>query len=194
MKLIAPAVPLRVLVLHASGVGSTAELARFVGEVLRERGHEVDVHAVADMTDAALQLPTYDRIVLGSAIRYDRWLPEMRRFVEAHGELLATRPVSAFFTCLALSRPTGEAQAAGYAERVRALFAPATELEVQGFAGVLDLKKLPFVQRWLLGAIAAFNGVPEGDYRDWGAVRAWAEALAPASSGASLPRPAPQAG
>ena len=42
------------------------------------------------------------------------------------------------------------------------------------FAGKLDRKNLGFAQR---AALMAFRGL-EGDFRDWGVVRGWAEGIA----------------
>jgi menaquinone-dependent protoporphyrinogen IX oxidase len=47
------------------------------------------------------------------------------------------------------------------------------------FAGAVDFSKLSFVYRSMLKA----KGVREGDFRNWGAIGAWAADVAPALLG-----------
>jgi menaquinone-dependent protoporphyrinogen oxidase len=47
------------------------------------------------------------------------------------------------------------------------------------FAGVLDYAKMNFMYRAIMKSKMKKQGVPEGDYRDWPAIRAWAETLVP---------------
>jgi menaquinone-dependent protoporphyrinogen oxidase len=54
----------RVLVAFGSTNGSTAEIARAVGELLRGRGFAVDVVAAAEVGDVR----EYDAVILGGAI------------------------------------------------------------------------------------------------------------------------------
>jgi menaquinone-dependent protoporphyrinogen oxidase len=43
------------------------------------------------------------------------------------------------------------------------------------FAGAMDLNQLSLVYRFMINAMK----VPEGDYRDWNAIRAWATDVGP---------------
>lgn len=135
-------------------------------------------------------------MILGSAIRYDRWLPEAVWFAEAHRAALSARPVHAFFTCLVLARrtPAAEEKSPAYAQRVAELLPGVTVQHVGRFAGALDSTREPWPERWLLRLVSAFTGVAEGDDRDASAVRAWALRLGEAvpgadgvSSGVTLP-------
>ena len=91
----------RVLVTYDSRLGSTAGVAAHIGQVIADEGASVDVLRIEDVGD----LGQYDRVVVGSAIRYDRWLAEATAFVEANRDSLSQVPVAMFFTCLALARP-----------------------------------------------------------------------------------------
>lgn len=167
--------PRRTLVAHASRLGSTAEIAAFIGGVLRERGAVVDVVPVREVAT----VEPYDHVVVGAAIRYDRWLGEARRFLQAHGDALRERRVSPFLTCLAMTDADGAGaqKAATYAAAVAALAPGVGAASVGRFAGVLDPSGAPLHVRFLLRLITRFTGVEEGDHRDWEAIRAWAEGL-----------------
>lgn len=161
----------RVLVAYDSRLGSTTEVAACIGSVLAEQGASVDVLPIDSVGDVA----TYDCVVVGSAIRYDRWLRDATAFVEANRGELSRVPVAMFFTCLALAKGSaqGERKAAGYAEQLRQLLAEGSDVQVGGFAGVLDPSRGPWWTRVLLRVIARLNGLAPGDYRDWDAIRAW---------------------
>ena len=58
------------------------------------------------------------------------------------------------------------------------------------FAGKLDKKVLGFGERAI---VAAFHA-PEGDFRDWGAIEAWAHGIADALLGGETGVSSPQAG
>ena len=57
-----------------------------------------------------------------------------------------------------------------YLEPLRALVKPASE---GLFAGVMDMKKLPLFERLIIKMMKA----PEGDFRDWTQISAWAESV-----------------
>jgi len=163
----------RILVAYSSRLGSTAEIAACIGRVLSEAGAAVDVKAI-DQVDG---LEGYSRVVVGSAIRYDRWLSDAREFVTAHRQALSDVPVALFFTCLAMAKPEGAAKAASYAKGLCKLLPGANEAEVGRFAGVLSFSKAPRLTRMALRVISWVTGVEEGDHRDWDAIRAWSEGL-----------------
>ncbi|MEM9404572.1 MAG: flavodoxin domain-containing protein, partial [Acidobacteriota bacterium] len=182
----------RALVAYGSRLGSTAGVASRVAETLTAVGSRVDLLPIAETVDVG----RYDRVILGSPIRYDRWLPEAVWFAEAHRAALSARPVHAFFTCLVLARrtPAAEEKSPAYAQRVAELLPDVTVQHVGRFAGALDSTREPWPERWLLRLVSAFTGVAEGDDRDASAVRAWALRLGEAvpgadgvSSGVTLP-------
>ena len=161
----------KVLVTYDSKLGSTAEVANFMGSVLSEQGAWVAVKPLSQVND----LETYDRVIIGSAIRYDRWLPDATAFVKKHKTALSNLPVSFFFTCLKLAKPTPEAlrKADGYADKLRSIAPEVKPLTVVGFAGVLQFSRIPFPARFALKLLSIATGVKEGDYRDWDAIRLW---------------------
>lgn len=158
----------KVLVAYATKAGSTGEVAEAIGQVLCEGGAAVDVKLVKEMSDVS----GYSGVVVGSAIRMGRWLPEAVKFVEAHIAALATMPVAYFQVSGFLKKDTPEnrQEAATYLGAVRMLVEPVSE---GLFAGKMDYSKLSFFDR----TIAKMVGSVEGDWRDWDAIRAWASDL-----------------
>jgi menaquinone-dependent protoporphyrinogen oxidase len=166
----------RILVAYASESGTTAEVAEAVGEVLCQEGNMVETKWVKNVSD----LNNYDAVIIGSAIQYDRWMPEATEFVTANQNILSKLPVAYFFTCLALSIRSENAKkkkAMVYSDKLYALIPQVKPVDVGRFAGVLDYSKLSFFFRLIFKAILPILGVQEGDYRDWEAIRLWTKSM-----------------
>ena len=167
---------MNILVAYATKAGSTAEVAAEIGRVIESKGGcKVDVHPVGKVKG----VDGYDAVIIGSAIRAGKWLPEALKFVEKHQDALSQIPVAFFTVCLTLSENTEENRrtVAAYMDPVCEVVQP---VDVGLFAGVMDYSKLSFLLRLMMKKM----GSPEGDFRDWGAIRAWAAELRPALFGA----------
>jgi len=158
----------RILVAYASGAGSTGEVAEAIGRKLQAAEVAVDVLPVTAVT----ALNAYSGLVLGSSIRAGRWLPGAVQFVDRFRPQIGRLPVAYFTTCLTMVNDTPDSRRTvlAYMEPVRLL---APEIEPVGiglFAGSIA----PEIAQVLPG-----ESGPYGDYRDWGAIEAWAEAIRP---------------
>lgn len=158
----------KILVAYATRAGSTKEVAEVVGEVLTSRGYTVDVQPVKQAAD----LSGYAAVVIGSAVRFGQWVPEAVKFVEHNQNRLNQIP-TALFTVHILNTADDESSRSErdtYLTPVRKLIHPAAEAF---FAGVGDLEKVSFIERFIGKMVKS----PEGDYRDWAAIRSWAEEI-----------------
>ncbi len=163
----------KILIAYASTTGSTAGVAETIGQTLVENGLQVDVRPVQEVHD----LTPYRAVVVGSAIHGSAWLPEAMQFVQTNRAVLAQKPFAAFLVCITLSMKNGQYRpvVAQWLEPVRALVKPVSE---GYFAGILDISKVPSVSDRLKFRLSVALGfMSEGDHRDWGEIRAWANAL-----------------
>lgn len=159
---------MRVLVIVASKHGSTAEIAEALGRGLSERG------IIAEVKDASSvsELAGYDALLLGSAVYAGRWMKSIRELVELRHEELLGRPVWLFS-----SGPVGEPLRP--AEDPVDVATIAAALDTRGhrvFPGKLDKSKLGLAEKALVMSMR----VPDGDYRNWDEVAAWAGEIAAA--------------
>ena len=115
-------------------------------------------------------------VIIGSAIQYDKWMPEATEFVLTNQNVLEKMSVAYFFTCMTLSRRNkkNERQAMGYSDRLYALTPRVKPVNIGRFAGAVDYAKMSLPFRLILGGVLTVMGVKEGDYRDWDAIRNWA--------------------
>ncbi len=166
----------KVLIAYASYCGSTGGVAEAIGKVLCEnRGAVVDVRLVKNVGD----ISSYQAAIIGSAIRSASWWPEAISFVKGSEKMLSRIPVAYFLTCLALYKGTEESRriARSYMEPVRKAAPDVKPIDMGLFLGALDYSKLNMMYRTVMKYKMGKNGVPEGDFRDWTAIRTWTEGL-----------------
>ncbi len=168
---------MRVLITVASKHNATAEIGVEIAFVLQSRGIEVVNLPPETVTDLA----GYDAVIAGSSVYEGRWLKPAERFVTDHRDALTAMP-----TWLFSSGPIGDPpMPAEHAVSIDKLIQAVTPRDHAVFAGRLDSTTLGFVERALVRALRT----PEGDFRDWEAIRAWAATIA----GAPVPATAPRA-
>ena len=159
---------MRIPVIYASKHGATAEIAEAIAEGLSRRG----VEAAAISAEAVEAVDGYDAVVLGSAVYTGHWLKPARELADAQAGALAGKPVWLFS-----SGPLGppeELQPEGDPVDVAELTKQTRTVEHRVFAGMLDKGKLGFGEKAMVRAVHA----PEGDFRNWQAIDAFAGDIA----------------
>lgn len=157
---------MRVLVSVASKHGATAEIAGALATAFADAGLDADLVSPDRVTD----VEGFDAFVIGSAVYLGHWMDAAANLIELHEAALRARPVWLFS-----SGPVGDpSQAAEDPEDVARL------VEISGarghrlFAGEVDRNVLGLGEKVLLAAVHA----PEGDYRPWPEILAWAGEIA----------------
>jgi menaquinone-dependent protoporphyrinogen oxidase len=155
------------LIAYASKHGSTQGIAERIAEKLRQLGKKAETRSVDTVEDPE----SYEALVIGSAIYYGSWLKVATEWVHRNQAILATRPVWLFSV-----GPLGtEVQDAEQQPKEMTEFQQVIgPREQRLFFGVLDHHKLSFAERMMVKAVRA----PEGDFRDWQAIDAWAASIA----------------
>jgi menaquinone-dependent protoporphyrinogen oxidase len=158
---------MKMLVAVASTHGSTREIAQAVAEELRSADITVDLAEIGRETS----IEGYDAVVLGSAVYLGRWLPEARKFVHTHQAALAAVPVWLFS-----SGPVGSGDPMPHGDPKEAaeFMAAIHARDHQNFVGKLDKRALGVGERLAVHIV----GAPEGDFRDWPAIREWVRGIA----------------
>ena len=170
-----------VLVAYASKHGSTQGIAGRIAAIVRASGLEVDLAAAEDAGDPA----GYDAFVIGSAVYASRWMTSAAEFVQHNRALLAARPVWLFSV-----GPVGR-RIPLPARLPRALAALGNGIgagDHHVFRGALDSSKLHGVEH----LIRLF--LPQGDFRDWPDIEAWATGIAAELRRTRPPHPPGSAG
>jgi menaquinone-dependent protoporphyrinogen oxidase len=152
-----------VLIAYASKHGSTEQVARRIGEVLRSHGLTTTVEQASAVTD----LDGARAVVLGGSIYMGRWHRDARAFLTRHADALDEIPFAVF--ALGPGKNTEQDFEHSRKQLDHAL-AKEPELEpraVTVFGGVVEPERLRF----------PFNHMPAVDIRDWPTIHAWAAEL-----------------
>lgn len=167
---------MQVLVSAASKHGAASEVSEEIGKALQEALEENGVaggdEPVVDVRppEQVSSLDDYDAVVLGSAVYAGHWLQSARDLAERHAEALSRRPIWLFSVGPIGDPPKPEEDPVDVASILEATGARGHRI----FAGKLDRSKLGFAEKAIVIALRA----PEGDFRDWEAVRGWAREVA----------------
>jgi len=191
-----------ILVAYATMAGSTAEVARAVGDEIAKHGARVDVLPI----DQVGALDGYDGVVVGGPMILG-WHRAAAAFLRRHRAAFQHIPLAVLVLAETLTRtrtPAGDARLGGvpiildealpkpparpghlslreryalpanYIRPVLAAIQPAKPVNIALFGGRLEYGRL----KWWAVLFAMFViQAPAGDRRNWPAIRAWAAAL-----------------
>jgi menaquinone-dependent protoporphyrinogen oxidase len=156
---------MRVLVTAASKYGSTVQIAAAIADTLATRGLDVSQGPL----DEVEGVDGFDAVILGSAVYAGRWMRPARalaaRLASDGGPptwLFSSGPIG--------DPPEPEGDPADVADWLEGP-------SIRGhrvFAGRLVRDQLHFGDRAIVSALRS----PDGDFRDWTAINAWANAIA----------------
>ena len=164
---------MKTLVVYGTKSGCTEGIAQRIGERFAAAGSSVEVFPAEQAPDPS----AYDAVVVGSGVRAGSWHSAAKSWVETNAASLKDRPV-AFYTCGLTITDEGKA------DEVRAYTDPLIEatgvrpVDVGLFAGWNEPKAFGFAERTIMKLMKA----PQGDFRDWDEIDAWADEIAPALS------------
>jgi menaquinone-dependent protoporphyrinogen oxidase len=146
-------------------------VAERVAAVLNQSGFSAEAVNAKQAGDVG----SYDAVVVGSAIRAGKLMPEVLKFIDRNKAALESKPLAAFIVCLAMKDgdEKGRATAGPYLDPLRQRVKPLSE---GLFAGAYDPAKVNFVMRTVMDKMVK---APPGDFRKWDQVEAWAASLVP---------------
>jgi menaquinone-dependent protoporphyrinogen oxidase len=165
---------MHVLVAYASRHGATQGIAERIALVLEAGGVTAEALPAASVRSVA----AYDAFVVGSAAYMFHWEKAAVAFVRRNRAVLAAKPVWLFS-----SGPLGSeaVDAQGRDQRLAAIpKEDAREHRVFFGAYERDRKPIGIAERFVSIMPAAKEAMPEGDFRDWPEIEAWAAGIAAA--------------
>ncbi|MFC1919938.1 flavodoxin domain-containing protein [Chloroflexota bacterium] len=189
----------KVLVTYATNSGSTGEVAEAIAKTLGEEDEtQADVRHVKEVDD----ISSYNAVIVGGPMMMG-WHKEAVNFLVKHEQGLSRVPVAYFLTALHLTKTTEtsfgtallfqdlnlakapmDEKKLSFREKqhtVASYLGPALKkaplvkpIGAGFFGGKLDYSKLSFLQKLFVRLIIRAEA---GDFRNWEAIREWAESL-----------------
>ena len=193
----------RILVAYATMAGSTADVARTVGEEIAKSGVQVDVLPLSEVKS----LETYDGVVVGGPMIMG-WHRAALGFLKQQRAALQRVPFAVFVMAMSLTQ-TGEtsvdsvpvavdaklpkppekeghlkfkeryARLSNYLQPILKATRPARPVSIGLFGGRLEYGRLKW---WAVLFAMLIIQAPAGDRRNWTAIRSWAAELPAAFS------------
>ena len=165
-----------ILVVYSTTDGHTARICERLGQVMEQQGHTA---TVAPLTQAdRLDLPAFDKIVIGASIRYGNHQPLVKQFIERHQALLESKP-NAFFSVNIVARKPEKNQPETNPYLIKFLRQITWTPKLTGvFAGKLDYPRYRFFDRLMIRLIMLMTNGPTDpqaviDFTDWERVEAF---------------------
>lgn len=188
----------KILVAYATMAGSTADVARTVGEEIARDGWQVDVLPLTEVEG----IDSYDGVVVGGPMIMG-WHRAALRFLRRNRRQIKLIPWAVFVTAMSLTK-TGDmtvqgvpvfvdeklpalpqkaghlsfkeryARLSNYLRPVLAAARPAKPVSIGVFGGRLEYGRLKW---WAVLFAMLIIQAPAGDRRNWDAIRQWAANL-----------------
>lgn len=158
---------MKILVLYSSQTGTTQEIAQFMAQELGKAGHKADLKLCQEAQNPG----AYDAIIIGAPVYAGKWKAEAGAFVKNNAEQLKKIPHAYFMVGTSFNGTASPVEMEAILAKERKLSPPVSE---GMFMGRLDYSRLNFFQRTICKMMKA----PEGDFRDWDAIRNWTLATA----------------
>lgn len=161
----------RVLVTYATKHGSTAEIAKKIGDVLKGSGFDVEVKNVREAGGPS----AYKAVVVGSAAYMGRWRGEAVKYLKKNASQLADRP-----TWLFMSGPSGKGDPAEllkgiiYPPGMQPVIDAVKPRDIKPFHGDTSASRFSGWERWIMSRV----GADAADFRDWDMITSWAQGIA----------------
>lgn len=166
----------RILIAYATTDGHTRHICERLKQVMEGLGRQVSVALLSDA--GALDLPSFDRVVIGASIRYGHHQPIVAEFIARHQALLESRPCAFFSVNIVARKPNKNTPESNpYCRKFLKSIAWRPRLTAV-FAGRLDYPSYGFFDRQMIRLIMLITKGPTDpravvEFTDWAQVEAF---------------------
>jgi len=167
------ATPERILLAYSTTDGHTLRICQRLQQVMQGLGKQATVTLLTEA--GALDLASFDRIVIGASIRYGKHQPQVAEFIAKNQALLESRP-SAFFSVNIVARKPNKNTPETNPYLIKYLKSITWKPHLTGvFAGKLDYPKYGFLDRQMIRFIMLITKGPTDpkavvEFTDWNKV------------------------
>ena len=170
----------RILILHSTVDGHTLRVCDRLRSLLEAGGDAVEHCAVEQ--SAALDVASFDKIVIGASIRYGKHRPSVFRFIEANLPLLDSKPNAFFSVNIVARKPEKNGPDTNPYLRKFLRKTPWKPKLLGVFAGRLDYPRYRPFDRMMIRLIMRLTDGPTDpsavvDFTDWQQVDRFAQSI-----------------
>ena len=164
---------LKTAIIYSSVDGQTLKICNQVKDALHQNSQNAELFSIEDFEE---DVTNYDRVIIGSSIRYGVHNKKIIDFINTHKKLLDSKRTAFFSVNLVARKP--EKRTTDTNPYVIKFFKTIdwTPTMVEVFAGKLDYKKYSFFDRTMIRLIMWMTKGPtntdaEIEYTDWSRVK-----------------------
>jgi menaquinone-dependent protoporphyrinogen oxidase len=187
---------MRILLVYGTTEGQTQKVARFVADLLAQRGQEARVVNAIDEEAAAVDPREFDAVIIAASVHAGRYQSAVVHFVTRHLAGIDARPNALLSVSLAAASEDAD-DVSGLAQCIAAFTHQTgwTPRRIHHVAGAFRYTSYDFLKRWAMKYIAHRKGGPTDTSRDheltdWARLtRFAADFLEDLKSGPSAPAP-----
>jgi menaquinone-dependent protoporphyrinogen oxidase len=167
----------QILVIYSTTDGHTRHICERLQQVMAQHGRTVTVVPLAQAD--ALDLASFEKIVIGASIRYGKHQPQVAQFIARHQALLQSKP-NAFFTVNIVARKPEKNQPQTNPYLIKFLRQISWKPKLLGvFAGKLNYPSYGFFDRQMIRFIMLMTKGPTDpkaviEFTDWQQVETFA--------------------
>jgi menaquinone-dependent protoporphyrinogen oxidase len=167
----------QILVIYSTTDGHTRHICERLQQFMAQQGKTATVVPLAQAD--ALDLASFDKIVIGASIRYGKHQPQVAQFIARHQALLQSKP-NAFFSVNIVARKPEKNQPQTNPYLIKFLRQISWQPKLLGvFAGKLNYPSYGFVDRQMIRFIMLMTKGPTDpkaviEFTDWQRVEVFA--------------------
>lgn len=180
-----------ILVLYGTTDGHTAKVASFLGQALRDLGHQVEVDDSREPRRDP-RAGDFDAVIVAASVHVSGYQQAVRQWVRRNLPALAERPNAFVSVCMGIVQGTPRVMTDLNA--IVARFAKHTGWtpdHVEFVAGAIPYSRYGLFKRWVMQYMSRQAGQPttpdrDWEYTDWEKLRGFAEEFSRGLSGRGL--------
>jgi menaquinone-dependent protoporphyrinogen oxidase len=164
----------RIIIIYSTTDGHTLEICQCLQQVVEKQNNQVALVSISDTS--AIDLSSFDKIVIGASIRYGKHNVKVYDFIKINSQILDTKP-NAFFSVNVVARKPEKCTPATNPYLIKFLRQISWKPRYLAvFAGKIDYKRYRFFDRFMIRFIMWMTKGPTDpntniDFTDWNQVK-----------------------
>jgi menaquinone-dependent protoporphyrinogen oxidase len=164
----------RIIIIYSTTDGHTLEICQCLQQVVEKQNNQVALVSISDTS--AIDLSSFDKIVIGASIRYGKHNVKVYDFIKINSQILDTKP-NAFFSVNVVARKPEKSTPATNPYLIKFLRQISWKPRYLAvFAGKIDYKRYRFFDRFMIRFIMWMTKGPTDpntniDFTDWNQVK-----------------------
>lgn len=177
---------MKTLIVYGTRWGSTADIAKKIGEVIVSNGNTTEI---VNAKETLSKVDPYDLVVIGSGISMGKWTKETLEFLKVNADSLRNKKTALFVSCGLILRDGGvEKTQKDYLAKVADTY-ELQPVDFGAFGGCIDFNG----DYGILGSLfvkssknkcrkIGIDTTKRYDFRNWADISNWAEKVAAVAS------------